>query len=113
MEFSNEVSHSINNKPSQFRGDKSKCIIDGMINLTGKGERLGVAKFNCSWGGNAAGRVQARRVDTVRYLLIYHTLGLYLYNNINVENKHHNDYGLNFRKIFDLRFLMVVERLEH
>ena len=111
MEFSNEVSHSINNKPSQFRGDKSKCIIDGMINLTGKGERLGVAKFNCSWG-NAAGRVQARRVDTVRYLLIYHALGLYLYN-ISVENKHRNDYGLNFRKIFDLRFLMVVERLEH
>ena len=78
MEFSNEVSHSINNKPSQFRGDKSKCIIDGMINLTGKGERLGVAKFNCTWG-NAAGRVQAKRVDSVRNLLILHTLGLYLY----------------------------------
>ena len=77
MELSHEVSHTINNQPSQFR-DKSKCIIDGMINLTGKGQRLGVAKFNCSWG-NAAGRVQARRVDTVRYLLIRHTLGLYLY----------------------------------
>ena len=77
MEFSHENSYSINNEPSPFRGDKSKCIIDGMINLTGKGERLGVAKFNCTWGD--AGRVQARRVDTVRYLLIRHTLGLYLY----------------------------------
>ena len=78
MEFSNEVSHSINNEPSQFPGEKSKCTIDGMINLTGKGERLGVAKFNCTWG-NAAGRVQAKRVDSVRNLLILHTLGLYLY----------------------------------
>ena len=81
MEFSNEVSHSINNEPSQFPREKSKCTIDGMINLTGKGERLGVAKFNCSWG-NAAGRVQARRIDTVRYLLICHTLGSYLYKNL-------------------------------
>ena len=84
MEFSNEVSHSINNEPSQFRAEKSKCIIDGMINLTGKGDRLGVAKFNwtnaqCGNCINAAGRVQAKRVDSVRYLLIRHTLGLYLY----------------------------------
>ena len=88
MELSHEVSHTINNKPSQFGGDKSKCIIDGMINLTGKGERLGVAKFNCTWG-NAAGRVQAKRVDSVRNLLILHTLGLYLYKiifNTSVEN---------------------------
>ena len=83
MEFSTEVSHSINNEPSQFPREKSKCTIDGMINLTGKGERLGVAKFNwtnaqCTNCINAAGRVQARRVDTVRYLSICHTLGLYL-----------------------------------
>ena len=91
MEFSNEVSHSINNEPSQFPREKSKCTIDGMINLTGKGERLGVAKFNwtnaqCTNCINAAGRVQARRVDTVRYLSICHTLGLYLYFNTIVEN---------------------------
>ena len=72
MEFSNEVSHSINNEPSQFPGEKSKCTIDGMINLTGKGERLGVAKFNCSWGTptEPMGRIQARRVNTVSYISI-------------------------------------------
>ena len=56
-----------------------------MINLTGKGERLGVANFNCSWGTPSlydliftAGRIQARRVDTVSYMLIRHVLGLSL-----------------------------------
>ena len=71
MELSMKGNYSINNKPSSLQQYEDICIIKGMINLTGKGERLGVAKFNCSWGWNSAmGRIQARRVDTVSYISI-------------------------------------------
>ena len=72
MELSMKGNHSINNKPSSLQQYEDICIVKGMINLTGKRERLGVAKFNCSWGTptEPMGRIQARRVDTVSYISI-------------------------------------------
>ena len=72
MELSMKGNHSINNKPSSLQQYEDICIIKGMINLTGKGERLGVAKFNCSWGTptEPMGRIQARRVNTVSCISI-------------------------------------------
>ena len=68
--------HGINNEPSSLKQYEDICTVNGMINLTGKGQRLGVAKFNCSWGTptEPMGRIQARRVDTVSYLLLRHII---------------------------------------
>ena len=51
---------------------KKSILLDGMINLTGKGARLGVMKVSDAGTGNSIGRIQARRSDGVSYkLLIY------------------------------------------
>ena len=52
---------------------KTSILLDGMINLTGKGARLGVMKISDAGTGNSIGRIQARRSDSVSYerLIIY------------------------------------------
>lgn len=42
---------------------KKSILFDGMINLTGKGPRLGVMKVTDANTGNSIGRVQAKRAD--------------------------------------------------
>ena len=54
---------------------KKSILLEGMINLTGKGVRLGVVKATDADTGKSIGRIQARRADEVNkggfYLLDY------------------------------------------
>ena len=49
---------------------KKSILLDVMINLTGKGARLGVIKISDAGTGNSIGRIQARRSDSVSYKLL-------------------------------------------
>ena len=44
---------------------KKSILLEGMINLTGKGARLAVIKATDATTGNSLGRIQARRSDEV------------------------------------------------
>ena len=50
---------------------KKSILLDGMINLTGKGARLAVIKATDATTGNSLGRIQARRADEVNQGKIY------------------------------------------
>ena len=45
-----------------------RIILDGMINLTGKGARLAVLKASDAHTKKSIGRIQARRVDEVNHM---------------------------------------------
>ena len=46
---------------------RKNILIDGMINLTGKGARLGVIKFTDAETDKSIARIQARRADEVSF----------------------------------------------
>ena len=46
---------------------RKSILIDGMINLTGKGARLGVIKFTDAETDKSIARIQARRADEVSF----------------------------------------------
>jgi len=54
---------SLPNTPRNQNLFKKSIVIEGMINLTGKGARLGVLKFTDADTDNSIGRIQARRAD--------------------------------------------------
>ena len=56
---------SLPNTPRYQNLLKRSIVIKGMINLTGKGARLGVIKFTDADTDNSIGRIQARRADEV------------------------------------------------
>ena len=67
-----ETNRNIPNGPNHPRFPNTKSwkksiLFDGMINLTGKGARLGVMKVTDADTGNSIGRVQAKRADSVSY----------------------------------------------
>ena len=64
MENRNETIENRNVNPS-LKSWKKSILLDGMINLTGKGARLGVVKATDAATGNSIGRIQARREDSV------------------------------------------------
>ena len=53
------------NLPRSEKLLKKSLVIDGMINLTGKGSRLAVMKVTDAENDKALGRIQARREDEV------------------------------------------------
>ena len=46
---------------------KKSIVIESMINLTGKGARLGVLKLSDAETSKSIGRIQARRADDVSF----------------------------------------------
>ena len=65
LEKSRNVPNHVDHNPF-----KKSILLDGMINLTGKGARLGVIKVSDAGTGNSIGRIQARRSDSVIYQLL-------------------------------------------
>ena len=49
---------------------KKSILLEGMINPTGKGARLGVFKVTDAITGKSMGRLQARRKDSVSFFTI-------------------------------------------
>ena len=47
---------------------RKNILIDGMINLTGKGARLGVIKLTDAETDKSIARIQARRADEVSFV---------------------------------------------
>jgi len=69
-----ETNRNVPNGPNlpnfpNTRSWKKSILFDGMINLSGKGARLGVMKVTDAITGNSIGRVQARRADSENLLL--------------------------------------------
>ena len=56
---------NLNDTNTALKSWKKSILLDGMINLTGKGARLGVVKATDAATGNSIGRIQARREDSV------------------------------------------------
>ena len=50
-----------------FYNSKKSILLEGMINPTGKGARLGVIKATDGNTGKSMGRIQARRKDGVGF----------------------------------------------
>ena len=63
LEFDDAANNT--NTPRDQNLFKKSIVIEGMINLTGKGARLGVIKFTDADTDNSIGRIQARRADQV------------------------------------------------
>ena len=53
------------------RSWKKSILLEGMINPTGKGARLGVLKATDADTGKSMGRIQARRKDSVSFQCKY------------------------------------------
>ena len=68
----------IRKEPSTLQTHKEKYILDGMIDLTGKGPLVGVLKIKLkdAINGDSIGRIQARRRGSVSYHTQYHTFAL-------------------------------------
>ena len=66
------------NEPSTLHTHKEKYILDGMIDLTGKGPIVGVLKIKSkdTKNGEAMARIRARRRSSVSYHTQYHTFAL-------------------------------------
>ena len=62
------------NEPSTLHTHKEKYILDGMIDLTGKGPMVGVLKVKSkdAKNGDSMGRIQARRREYVSDHTGYH-----------------------------------------
>ena len=50
------------------RSWKKSILLEGMVNPTGKGARLGVLKLTDADTSKSIGRIQARRKDAVRFI---------------------------------------------
>ena len=66
------------NEPSTLQTHKEKYILDGTIDLTGKGPLVGVLKIKLkdATNGESIGRIQTRRRGSVSYRTQYHTFAL-------------------------------------
>lgn len=60
-----EGAYNVPNGPRDQRLFKKSILLEGMINLTGKGARLGVLKVTDGDTSKSIGRIQARRADEV------------------------------------------------
>lgn len=77
METNRNVPNGPNNLPNfpNKLSWKKSILFDGMINLTGKGARLGVMKVTDADTGNSIGRVQAKRADSENLRLEFFKAG--------------------------------------
>ena len=66
------------NEPSTLQTHKEKYILDGMVDLTGKGPMVGVLKIKSkdTKNGESIGRIEARRRRSVSCRTQYHTFAL-------------------------------------
>ena len=69
-----EQNNMICNEPSTLHTHKEKYILDGMIDLTGKGPIVGVLKIKSkdAKNGDSMGRIQAKRRKYVSDHTAYH-----------------------------------------